>query len=159
MGCSIALDFLISGLFSGIVVVIVCLPIIGSFRKLGVPYVYNKDPTIWGTILGSLFSETPISRSLKGCLQKAQPCCCSHPWSQTCVHSYLSDLPFRRALLRQGEDPSTAKHFLMIPGVKHMLNTIEGDLLQALRGYAAFHDPRLRLLMREFPKIGDPNRP
>ena len=28
----------------------------GSFRKSGVPYfgvLYNKDPTIWGTILGS----------------------------------------------------------------------------------------------------------
>ena len=21
---------------------------------------YNKDPTMWGTILGSLFSETPM---------------------------------------------------------------------------------------------------
>ena len=70
------------------------------------------------------------------------------------MHSYLSDLSFRRALLRQGEDPSTAKHFLMIPGVKHMLNTIEGDLLQALRGYAAFHDPRLPL--GSFRKFGVP---
>ena len=36
---------------------------IWEFPKIGVPYFgspYNKEPTIEGTILGSLFSETPI---------------------------------------------------------------------------------------------------
>ena len=37
----------------------------GSFQKLGVPYLggpYNKDPTIWGTILGSpIFGNSHIA--------------------------------------------------------------------------------------------------
>ena len=36
--------------------------LIGSFRKVGVPYfgvLYYKDPTIQGTVLGSPISETP----------------------------------------------------------------------------------------------------